>query len=154
MVVSCVGGHHLLDHAAAEAARPVVEDGVLTRRDGALRLIEMDADRAARPGLGERGLDRLAMAHSHAAAPRRIEGPCEPMEGPRRKTGAREQRVIASLHDNQSIARGVLRRDVPGLLRGVAPAADRQSRALADRVEREAAVLPQLLAVARFEPGA
>src|SRR6266404_5153796 len=76
------------------------------------------------------------------------------MPGSGGECAARQQRMIVSLHDNERIALGILRRYVPGLLGVAVPSAQPQAAALAERIERESLVGPEPLSGGRFDgPG-
>src|SRR4029077_13987692 len=109
----------VFDDGTAETAFALVGHRVLTGCDGALRLLEHHACGGVRPGLEQRQLIGLAVAHLDTAAERLAARGAEPMPGSGGECAARQQRTIVSLHDDERVALAVLRRYVPGLL-GVA----------------------------------
>ena len=74
---------------------------------------------------------------------RRVRGAPSQLSGAVSSRDRIQPMLLVPLHHDQRIARLILERDVPGLLRAAAGAADREPGALAERVERQAAVLSE-----------
>src|SRR6202034_2624232 len=140
-----------LDTRAAEAALAVVGDRVRPGRDGALWPLEADVRAAVGTRLENPGLIALAIAHLDAAGEGGAARRAEPVPRAGLERHARHERMVVSLDHDQCVARGVLSGDVPGLLGVSAAAADPETGALAQGVERQPAVRPQGLAVSRLD---
>src|SRR5210317_1597262 len=62
-----------------------------------------------------------------------------------------QQRVVGLLYDNQYVASGIFRGDIPGSFGAVIPAADAEALALAERVEHQSVMAPELHTVGSFD---
>jgi hypothetical protein len=132
---------------AAEALLAVVEHDVLARRRAAHGLLEAhveppgrDLHAAAHVGLAVADLGRAR----ETGRGRRARDPVRRL---RIETRAMERGMRASLHDDERVAREVLRRHVPGRLAAPSQASDAEAAALTERIALESCMTTDNLAI-------
>jgi hypothetical protein len=87
-----------LDHTTAETAVTFVRNSVLTRRNGALRVVEQNPCRAIAARLEKRRLVYLPVTYLDGASKRCDPWLAQPVHWPGRERRAAQQRVIVPLH--------------------------------------------------------
>src|ERR1700733_1693724 len=142
---------NVFDYGAAQASPLPVQHRGLTGRGCALRRLELDPGTAIGANRHSGRLFGLAITQLY----RDIEVARAPVTQPVERRGGHraglEPMLLMSLHHDQCVALAVFLGDIPGLVRAAARTADREPGALTQRVERQAAMLPQRPSVERFD---
>src|SRR3970282_1553944 len=143
------------DSRAAETVVSVVEPDVLPRSDRALRDGELDFDPGAAGAPDRARYVGLAIARLRRTRERATRMPLrrrfDPVHGGGVQPVLHEQRMIATLHDDERIVVGAFGGDIPRGVAEVFPAAEMQAVTLSERIERETAMGAEQLAVGRAD---